>query len=72
MNAIVPLRRWKRDDWVIPCVLRDVSDGAVDLSGCTIAAELWLAGYRVFQPLTVGNGGIVRVSDPGGQFTVIV
>jgi hypothetical protein len=43
----------------------------VNLTGFTIGAELWLAGYSVFQPLTVANGGIQRVSDANGQFTVI-
>ncbi|KQP82848.1 hypothetical protein [Methylobacterium sp. Leaf117] len=71
MNAITPLQRWKRDDWVIPCTLRDPGGAPVDLTGSTIGAELWLSGYTVFQPLTVANGGIVRVSDAAGQFTVI-
>lgn len=71
MNAIAPLQRWKRDDWTIPCTLRDAAGNPVDLTGSIIGAELWLAGYSVFQPLTVANGGIVRVSDPAGQFTVI-
>jgi hypothetical protein len=71
MNAITPLQRWKRDDWVIPCTLRDAASNPVDLTGSTIGGELWLAGYSVFQPLTVANGGIVRVSDADGRFTVI-
>ena len=71
MNAITPLQRWKRDDWVIPCTLRDKTGTAVDLTGSIIGAELWIAGYRVFQPLTVANGGVVRVSDAAGQFTVV-
>ena len=71
MNVITPLQRWKRDDWVIPCTLRDAAGNVVDLTGTTIGAEFWLSGYNVFQPLTVANGGIVRISDPAGQFTVI-
>lgn len=72
MTLISPLRRWTRDDWVIPCTVLDPSDQPVNLTGKTIGAELWVAGYSVFSPLTVANGGIIRVSDPTGQFTVVV
>ena len=72
MSAITPLQRWRRDDWVIPCTLQDAGGNPVDLTGSVIGAELWLARYSVFQPLTVANGGIKRVSDSAGQFTVVV
>lgn len=39
--------------------------------GTIIGAELCLAGYRVFHPLTEANGGILRVSVVAGQFTVV-
>ena len=71
MNAITPLQRWKRDDWVIPCTLLNPASNPIDFTGSTIGAELWLSGYSEFQPLSVANGGIVRVSDAAGQFTVI-
>ena len=71
MTMISPLQRWKRDDWVIPCTLQDPAGLPVNLTGATIAAELWLAGYAIFQPLTVANGGIIRISDAAGQFTVV-
>lgn len=71
MSAIIPLQRWKRDDWVIPCTLQDTAGSAVNLTGSVIGAEFYLGGFRSFMPLTVGNGGIQRVSDPNGQFTVI-
>lgn len=69
--TITPLQRWTRDDWVIPCILQDAAGTAINLTGSIIGAELWLAGYRVFSPLAVANGGIIRVSDVAGQFTVV-
>jgi hypothetical protein len=71
MNAITPLQRWTRDDWVIPCIYQDASGVAQDLTGSILVAELWLPGYSTFQPLTVSNGGIVRVSDAQGKFNVV-
>lgn len=72
MSAILPLQRWTRDDWAIPCTVQDPSGTAVNLTGQSIAAEFWIAGYAVMSPLTVANGGIVRVSDAAGQFRVVV
>lgn len=46
--------------------------GAVNLTGTVFGAECWLASDRISQPLTVANGGILRISDPGGQITVLV
>lgn len=46
--------------------------GAVYLTGTVFGTECWLASDRISQPITVANGGILRVSDPGGQITVIV
>ncbi len=71
MNAITPLQRWTRDDWTIPCTLQDASGTAIDLTGSGLFGELWLPGYRAFQPLTPANGGIVRVSDVQGKFKVV-
>lgn len=71
MNAITPLQRWTRDDWTIPCVLQDTAGVRQDLTGSVIVGELWLPGYRTFQPLTAANGGIVRVADIQGEFKVI-
>lgn len=68
----VPLQRWTRDDWVIPCTVLDPANQPINLTGATIGAELWLAGYRVLQQLSVANGGIVRVADAAGEFRVIV
>lgn len=70
MTAITPLQRWTRDDWSIACTLQDASGTPINLVGTTIGAELWLAGYSVFSPLSVANGGIVRTSDVAGQFSV--
>ena len=39
MSAIIPLQRWKRDDWVIPCVLNDKTGSPINLTGCIIVAE---------------------------------
>jgi hypothetical protein len=72
MNALVPFQRWTRDDWVLPCNVRDPGGQPINLTGFIIGAELYLSGYNVAQPLVVANGGIERVSDPNGQFRVIV
>ena len=71
-TTVAPLQRWTRDDWVIPCTLQDQGGQPVNLTGMTIGGELWLPGYRVFSPLTVANGGVIRVADLTGQFTVVV
>ena len=71
MTTITPLQRWTRDDWIVPCQVQDATGTAIDLTGYTIGGELWLSGYRVFQPLTVANGGILRGADAQGRFTAI-
>jgi hypothetical protein len=72
MTGSPSLQRWQRDDWVIPCTVEDSSGTPIDLTGFVVGAELFLAGYSVFSPLSLANGGIVRVSDAAGQFTVVV
>lgn len=71
MNAIVPLQRYRRDDWVVPCQIQDASGSAIDITGYTIGGELWLPGYGVPSALSVANGGIVRGPDVAGRFTVV-
>lgn len=71
MNAITPLQRWRRDDWVVPCQVQDATGQPINLTGYTIGGELWLAGYSVFQPLTSANGGILRDNDGSGRFTFV-